>query len=298
MPSNPPPADPPANPPADPIVDAAWLKAHIDAPDIRIVDATWIMPGDPRDARLMHAEQRIPGAVFFDLDDISDTTSALPHMLPSAEKFASRMRKLGIGDGARIVIYDAHGIFSAARVWWMFRAMGASDVVVLDGGLPAWLAEGGPVEDGPPVKPSERHFTARLRRDLVRDLSEMRALVAKGGAGILDARPAARFSGAEPEPRAGLAQGHMPGATNVPFASLLDADKRMKSAEALAALFAPLPIDARQPPVATCGSGVTAGVVALALARVGRWDVAVYDGSWAEWGALGDTPIVKDVTGE
>lgn len=285
-------------PPADPLVDAAWLKAHLGAPDIRVVDATWFMPGDPRDARLMHVEQRIPGAVFFDLDEISDTTSPLPHMLPSAEKFASRMRKLGIGDGARIVVYDAHGIFSAARVWWMFRAMGASDVVVLDGGLPAWLAADGPVEDGPSMKPSERHFTARLRRDLVRDLPEMRTLIAKGGAGVLDARPAARFSGAEPEPRAGLARGHMPGATSVPFASLLDADKRMKPREELAALFANMALDARQAPVATCGSGVTAGIIALALARTGRWDVAVYDGSWAEWGALSDTPIVKDAAGE
>ncbi len=283
---------------ADPLVDVAWLQVHLDAPDIRIVDATWFMPGDLRDARLMHAGQRIPGAVFFDLDEISDTASPLPHMLPSAEKFASRMRKFGIGDGARIVVYDAHGIFSAARVWWMFRAMGADDVVVLDGGLPAWIADGGAIDDGPPTKPSERHFTARLRRDLVRDLAEMRALVARGGTGILDARPAPRFSGAESEPRPGLARGHMPGAANLPFASLLDADKRMKSREALNDIFASLPIDPRQAPVATCGSGVTAGVVALALARTGRWDTAVYDGSWAEWGARDDTPIVKEARGE
>jgi thiosulfate/3-mercaptopyruvate sulfurtransferase len=283
---------------ADPLVDVAWLQAHVGAPDVRVVDATWFMPGDPRDARLMHAEQRIPGAVFFDLDDISDTASPLPHMLPSAEKFASRVRKLGIGDGARIVVYDAHGIFSAARVWWMFRAMGADDVVVLDGGLPAWIAAGGALEDGPPLKPSERHFTARLRRDLVRDLAEMRALIASGGAGVLDARPASRFSGAEDEPRPGLARGHMPGASNVPVASLLEADKRMKSRDELSALFASLPIDPRQAPVATCGSGVTAGVIALALARTGRWDTAVYDGSWAEWGACADTPIVKDAAGE
>lgn len=283
--------------PADPLVDAAWLQSRLGAPDIRIVDATWFMPGDPRDARLMHAEQRISGAVFFDLDDISDTSSALPHMLPAPEKFASRMRKMGVGDGARIVVYDAHGIFSAARVWWMFRAMGVDDVVVLDGGLPAWVAAGGATEDGPPPKPSERHFTARLRRDLVRDLGEMRALVAKGGA-ILDARPPTRFSGKDNEPRQGLARGHMPGATNVPFASLLDADKRMKSRDALAAMFADVTLDPRQAPVATCGSGVTAGIVALALARLGRWDVAVYDGSWAEWGSLADTPIVKDADSE
>lgn len=278
----------------DPLVNADWLRARLHAPDIRIVDATWFLPGDPRDARLLHAEQRIPGAVFFDLDEISDTTSSLPHMLPAPEKFASRMRKLGIGDGARIVIYDAHGVFSAARVWWMFRVMGHDDVVVLDGGLPAWIAAGGALEDGPPMKPSERHFTARFRRDLVRDLAEVRMAVSKGGGTLLDARPAARFAGREDEPRPGLARGHMPGATNIPFSSLLDDAKRMKSREALAGIFEGVELDPRQPPVATCGSGVSACVIALALARLGRWDVAVYDGSWAEWGSLTDTPIAKD----
>ena len=283
--------------PADPLVDVAWLAAHLGAPDIRIVDATWFMPGDPRDARLLHAEGRIPGAVFFDIDEIADTASPLPHMLPSPEKFASRMRKLGIGDGARIVIYDRHGVFSAARAWWMFRAMGKDDVVVLDGGLPAWTAAGGEIEDGPPMKPSERHFTARFRRDLVRDLADMRSAVA-GAAAILDARPRGRFEGRDAEPRAGLKCGCMPGAVNVPFSDLLTEDKRMKSREALIELFAATPVDARQPPIATCGSGITASVIALALARTGRWDAAVYDGSWAEWGALDDTPIVAGAQGE
>lgn len=277
--------------PADPLVDTAWLAAHLHAPDIRVVDATWFMPGDPRDARLQHVECRIPGAVFFDIDEISDTASPLPHMLPAPEKFASRMRKLGLGDGARVVVYDSHGLFSAARAWWMFRVMGKEDVVVLDGGLPAWIASGGAVDDGPPLKPSERHFTARFRRDLVRDLADMRAQIAKGGVGVLDARPAARFEGREAEPRTGLKSGHMPGATSVPFAGLLTDDKRMKSREALADVFASMPIDPRQAPVATCGSGISAAVIALALARTGRWDTAIYDGSWAEWGALDDTPV-------
>lgn len=278
--------------PTDPLVDVAWLVAHLGAPDIRVVDATWFMPGDPRDARLLHAEGRIPGAVFFDIDEIADTASPLPHMLPSPEKFASRMRKLGIGDGARMVVYDQHGVFSAARAWWMFRVMGKDDVVVLDGGLPAWIAAGGDVEDGPPMKPSERHFTARFRRDLLRDLPDMRAAVASGATAILDARPPGRFEGHDPEPRPGLKSGRMPGAANVPLDALLTGDRRMKSREALAAVFDATPIDARQPPVATCGSGITAAVVALALARTGRWDAAVYDGSWAEWGALDDAPIV------
>jgi len=280
---------------ADPLVDTTWLAAHLHAPDVRVVDATWFMPGDPRDARLLHTEARIPGAVFFDIDDVSDATSPLPHMLPPPEKFSSRMRKLGIGDGARVVVYDSHGVFSAARVWWMFRVMGKEDVVVLDGGLPAWIASGGAIEDGPPARPSERHFTARFRRDLVHDLAEMRARIAGGGAGVLDARPQARFEGREPEPRAGLKPGHMPGALNVPFSTLLTDSKHLKSREELAALFASLPADSRQPPVATCGSGVSAAVIALALARTGHWDTAIYDGSWAEWGALDDTAIV---TGE
>jgi thiosulfate/3-mercaptopyruvate sulfurtransferase len=283
--------------PADPLVDVAWLSNHLGAPDIRVVDATWFMPGDPRDARLLHVEGRIPGAVFFDIDEIADTSSPLPHMLPSPEKFASRMRKLGIGDGARIVIYDRHGVFSAARAWWTFRTMGKDDVVVLDGGLPAWVAAGGEIEDGPPLKPSERHFTARFRRDLVRDLADMRSAIG-GATAILDARPRGRFEGRDPEPRAGLKCGCMPGAVNVPFSDLLTEDKRMKSREALVALFAETPVDARQPPIATCGSGITASVIALALARTGRWDAAVYDGSWAEWGALDDTPTVTGAQGE
>ncbi len=277
--------------PSDPLVDVHWLKARHDAPDIRVIDATLFPPGDKRDPRLAHVEARIPGAVFFDIDEIADTTSPLPHMLPPPEKFASRMRRLGIGDGNRVVVYDALGLFSAARVWWTFRVMGHEDVVVLDGGLPAWTAAGFALEEGPPNKLSERHFTARFRQDLVYGFDAMTARVAAGGAGILDARPPGRFAGRDPEPRAELRGGHMPGAVNVPLAEVLNADKTMKSPAELEAVFAAAGIDPRQPLVCTCGSGITASVLALALARLGRWDVPVYDGSWADWGGRAETPI-------
>jgi thiosulfate/3-mercaptopyruvate sulfurtransferase len=277
--------------PESPLIDAAALLARLDAPDVRIVDATWFLPDDPRDARALHGNSRIPRAVFFDLDEIADTTSTLPHMLPSPEKFASRMRRMGIGDGARIVVYDRIGIFSAARVWLTFRAMGKEDVVVLDGGLPAWEAAGGPLEDGPPMRPMERHFTARFRQDLVRPFAQMRALVDSGAAAILDARPAARFLGEVDEPRSGLKRGRMPGAVNIPWSSLTGPDGRMLARAALQQILAPVLADTR-PVVATCGSGVSAAVIALALAQLGRWDVSLYDGAWAEWGARDDTPIV------
>jgi len=276
--------------PDDPLVDAAWLLARKAAPDIRIIDASWAAPGEAMDMRAAHAEQRIPGAVFFDIDEIADTASPLPHMLPSPEKFASRMRRLGLGDGARFVVYDRTGVFSAARVWWMARAMGKEDIVVLDGGLQAWIAAGGEIEDGPPAKPPERHFTARFRQDLVRTLGEMRAIVAGQSAAVLDARPAARFTGEAGEPRPGLKRGHMPGAINVAWSSLVTADGRLKDAESLRAVLGGA-VSPAMPVVATCGSGVSAAVIALALARLGRWDVSLYDGSWAEWGSLEDTPI-------
>jgi thiosulfate/3-mercaptopyruvate sulfurtransferase len=276
--------------PTDPLVSAAWLAERLGTPDIRIVDATWFMPNDPRDAKALYAERRIPGAVFFDIDEIADTTSDLPHMLPTPEKFASRMKKLGIGDGAKIVVYDSAGIFSSARVWWTFRVMGHEDVVVLDGGLPAWEAGGYELEDGPPPPRSERHFTARLRADLVRDLSDMRRAV-DAGAPIIDARPTPRFTGEAAEPRPGLRSGHMPGSRTLPTAPLMR-DGKMLSREELAKVFADAGAATDQPAITTCGSGVAAAVIALALARLGRWDASVYDGSWTEWGGRDDTPVV------
>lgn len=275
----------------DPLVSTSWLAEHLNAPDVRIIDASWFLPGSDRDPRAEYALAHIPGAVFFDIDDIVDETSDLPHMLPSAVKFASRMRKLGIGDGARLVIYDSQGLFSAPRVWWTFRAMGHEDVVVLDGGLPKWIAEGRPVEDGVPP-PRERHFTARYSHDLVRDQAQVRRALASGKDQLVDARPAARFRGEAPEPRPGLRSGHMPGALNVPSSSVIAPDGTMKSAEQLTAVFEAAGIDLARPIVTTCGSGITASTLALALARLGRDRTPVYDGSWADWGREGDTEVV------
>ncbi|MGD9965381.1 MAG: 3-mercaptopyruvate sulfurtransferase [Hyphomonadaceae bacterium] len=279
----------------DPIVSAAWLNERLHSPDLRVIDATWFMPNDPRDAKALYAERRIPGAIFFDIDDIADTESDLPHMLPPPEKFASRMKKLGVGDGARIVVYDNHGLMSAARVWWTFRVFGHEDVTVLDGGFPAWERAGYEIETGPPARRMERHFTVRMRGDLVRNLSDVRRAIETGANPILDARASPRFRGETPEPRAGLRGGHMPGAVNVPFSSLLNPDGAVKTAAELKQIFDAAEIDQRTAPICCCGSGITAAVLALGLARVGRWDASVYDGSWAEWGGRSDTPIV---TGE
>ena len=278
-------------PERDPLVSPEWLKARLDAPDIRVIDGTWFLPNDPRDARAEHAKARIPGAIFFDIDEIADTTSTLPHMLPPPEKFSSRMRKLGIGDGAQIVVYDAQGLFSAARVWWTFRVMGFDDVFVLDGGLPAWIKAGGAIEDGLPLPRSERHLTPRYRADLVRDLKDMRWAVETQRALILDARPRNRFTGDAAEPRPNLKAGHMPGVHSIPSTELLDERGFLKPREELEKIFADVGVSKRSRVVCTCGSGVTAAIIALALARIGRWDAPVYDGGWAEWGAIADTPV-------
>ena len=276
----------------DPVVSCAWLAERLEAPDIRVIDASWFLPNDPRNAKALYAERRIPGAVFFDIDDIADHDTDLPHMLPRPEAFSSRMRKLGVGDGSRIVVYDNQGIFSSARVWWTFRVMGHDDVAVLDGGFPAWERGAYPIEEGPPQPLKERHFTARMRTDLVRDLSDMQRIVAAGKTPVFDARPAPRFRGEAPEPRPGLKSGHMPGAKSVPSGSLVDENGMLRPREELQRIFSDAGSDTSQPAVCSCGSGITAAVIALALARLGRWDAAVYDGAWAEWGARDDTAIV------
>lgn len=276
----------------DPLVSTAWLQDHLSAPDVRIVDGSWHLPPEGRDARAEYKSAHIPGAVFFDIDEICDEQSSLPHMLPHPVKFSSRMRKLGLGDGSRIVVYDSKGLFSAARVWWMLRVMGHEDVVVLDGGLPKWIAEGRPIEDLPPP-PRERHFTVRFDSNLIRTLDEVQSDLSSGKEQVLDARPAGRFEGREPEPRPGVRSGHIPGSRNLPWETLLGADGALLPADALAKRFESAGIDVAKPVVTTCGSGVSAGILALALARLGRWRTPVYDGSWAEWGGREDLPLAK-----
>lgn len=273
------------------LAETAWLAARLNAPGLVIVDGSLHLPGSGRNAREEYALAHIPGALFFDIDAIADKTSPLSHMLPPADEFARRMREMGIGDGMQVVAYDSEGIYSAARVWWMFRAMGHNEVCVLDGGLKKWKAEGRSLEEGTAPLRSARHFTARLNAELVRDAVEVKAVIGSRGAQIVDARAAGRFEGRAPEPRPGLRSGHIPGSRNVPFATLVNDDGTMKAAPELRAIFAAAGVDPARPVVASCGSGVTAGVIALALAILGHSDAAVYDGSWSEWGGDPRLPI-------
>lgn len=279
---------------ADPtqwIVETEWLAEHLDSPDIVILDGSTHLPTSGRNARTEFKAGHIPGAYFFDIDEVSDKKSPLPHMLPSTVQFASQMKAMGIGDGMRIIVYDSEGLYSAARVWWMFRAMGHDDVAVLNGGLKKWKAEGRPVTDEPSVKRQPRHFTPRANAALVRDAADVKALIGHPSIQIVDARAAGRYAGTAPEPRKGLRSGRIPTSRNVPFGTLLNTDGTLKTPAELRGVFAEAGIDVDRPVVASCGSGVTAGVIAFALAQIGQTDAAVYDGSWSEWGAREDLPI-------
>ncbi len=273
----------------DPLVSTAWLAARLGDPKVRVVDATLPLVGQPGHGRDSYDAGHIPGAVFFDINAIADLTTDLPHMLPTPEHFAREAGALGLSRDAVIVVYDAHGIYSAPRVWWTLRAMGYPEVFVLDGGLKTWRAEGRPLETDS-VDPRGVAVDAHFEPGLVRSLEQVSEVLASGSAQVVDARSAGRFRGDAPEPRASLRSGHMPGALNLPFDRVVRSDGTLKSAEELAEVFAH--IDLNRPIVTTCGSGVTASVLALALARLGRCDVAVYDGSWTEWGGRADTAVV------
>ncbi|MGF1475194.1 MAG: 3-mercaptopyruvate sulfurtransferase [Geminicoccaceae bacterium] len=274
----------------DGLVSTKWLGDHLNSPDIKLVDATWFMPDDGRDARNEYERKHIPGAVYFDIDEIADATSSLPHMAPDAIKFSARMRKLGLGDGSRVVVYDNNRLFASARVWWMFRRFGHTDVVVLDGGLAKWELEGRALDELPRL-PAERHFTARENTLLSRDLSQMRSALTDGAIQIIDARSPTRFRAMEPEPRPGLRAGHIPGSYNIYYRSLLNDDGTMLDRDDLTKIFGENGIRLDRPIVTTCGSGVSAAILNLALYQLGVDDAAMYDGSWTEWGSQADTPI-------
>jgi thiosulfate/3-mercaptopyruvate sulfurtransferase len=276
------------------LVSTDWLAAHMKDPDLRILDGTMFMAAEGRDGRAEYEAAHIPGARFFDIDEISDARSDLPHMAPPVEKFMSKLRAMGVGDGHQVVVYDAKGLFSAARVWWLFRLMGQDNIAVLDGGFPKWQAEGRAIEDMPPVI-RDRHMTVRRQNHMVKDVTQVSAAAKLGDYEILDARAAARYRGEAPEPREGLRSGHIPGSKNVPYTSLLNEDMTMKDPDELRAILAAAGVDMTKPVITSCGSGVTAAVINLALERIGKTDHALYDGSWTEWGAFPTLPVA---TGE
>ena len=277
------------------LVSTQWLAAHLKDPDLRILDASWYLPGSERDPFAEYQRAHIPGARFFDLDDVSDHRSDLPHMVPPVEKFMSRMRAIGVGDGHQIVVYDGSGLFSAPRVWWLFKLMGQMDIAVLDGGFPKWQAEGHPVEDLPPIL-RDRHMMVRHQNHMVKDVTQVSAASKLGESEIVDARSPGRFYGTDPEPRPGLRAGHIPGSKNVFYKDLLKADDTMKSPDEMRQVFVEAGVDLDKPVITSCGSGVTAAILSLGLTRMGKTDHSLYDGSWTEWGMFPTLPIATGKT--
>jgi thiosulfate/3-mercaptopyruvate sulfurtransferase len=272
------------------LVSTEWLAAHLG--EVRVVDANWYMPDDPRDAQADYLAEHIPGARYFDIDAIADHSTDLPHMMPTPGEFSTAVGALGIGNDDTVVVYDHSGIFSAPRVWWMLKAMGLNAVKVLDGGLRKWKAEGRVVEDGD-IAPKANIFTATPRPEILRDFDAVMGVVKSSSAQMVDARSASRFTGTEAEPRAGVRGGHMPGAINVPWRGVVAADGTLKPKDGLKTAFAAVDLDA--PIVTTCGSGISAAILMLALDEIGARNVALYDGSWTEWGGRPEAPVEKSI---
>jgi len=274
-----------------PVVDPEWLAGHLGEPHLVVVDASWYLPAMARDPKAEYQAGHVPGAIFWDLDALSDQHTALPHMLPGTETFARQVGELGIGNDDRVVVYDGSSTnLSAPRVWWELRAFGHDRVAVLDGGVAGWRAKGYPTESGV-VRREPTSFVALMRPELIRSLGQVSAAISSGSAQLLDARSAGRFAALEPEPRPGIRGGHLPGSRSLPFGELVDASGRLRPAAELAELLRRAGIDLGRPVITSCGSGVSACALALALEAVGHGDTAVYDGSWTEWGGRADTPI-------